>query len=1082
MLLHELNIIQINVNSIITNERRVTLLDCLNKHKPDVVLLSETKLNPRHKINFKNYNFVRRDRINSKQAGGTGILIRDDIKFKSVQLNCIKNSTCFESTVLEIKFQNNQKLYLIAAYATSSCKKEFMIELKALFEALELNKTNNYYLLAGDLNAKHHAWGNTMNNARGISLNKWFLENQITYKIKFYRTAVPSYPKSGAFIDLCLADNRIKFQNMDSNNLLRSFNYDSDHTASIITISIPSTNYFLFEETSPQIQYNFNKTDWFTFQEFLINNNNLTIPNNRNLKTNEIDTHIDTLNKNILQAIENTVPQIDRNSNSTDKYITDKIRMLRKQKSHIITQINRLTNIRNYTSANNLTIDTYRKALKATRYEIKKAFQESASNYWKRKVSNISIRKSRELFPTVNSIFRPKNSNEIDILKIPTTNKNILKKANLNPQNLTTESNKFLITETTHKLDVIGAHFETAHTQNTHMGKTQLSNIIHKKIIAFQQEIQLDKDNDVTVCTFTDSNTADCPDQNSIPPNFFTSSEKLEKTFKNLNNKKSASFDGIPNIVLKHLPRHYIYYYSILFNNCLNTAYFPEIWKTAKLITIKKKGKDGSDPNSYRPISLLPNISKVFETIVNDSIVGFCNSRSIIPEYQFGFRHKHSTVHAITKFTSDICWARNAGDCVGAVMIDLEKAFDTVWLDGLFYKLLKKEFPTYLVKILWNMLHEKKFYVAYGQHKSSKAFRIDNGLQQGTVNSPVLFNIFISDLLQLYGLNNDDCKKGIAFADDLLIYTRHNKVSKLKIQLQETFNKLQDYFHTWKLKVNINKCESILFRPYISTISDANNDVRTHASKFQIHDSINPDNKIPHKNVVSYLGLHLDFKLNYNEHILSQIEKAQKSFLTHKRLFYSKELDKCVKILCYKLLVRPILTYGCPIWFNISAGTMEKLRIFERKCLRACLGKYRSPESDYKKMISNQKIYEEAKITRIDLFILRLIRNHWFNIQNVTSNSLIYGSTYPNPLYFAKSMETGYTPPESFIYLDSEGYIQNRENIPIIYHVSRKTYEKKISYNRNIKSDDPNMRFNSKLSSIDLKDNHRKNTKKYWWL
>ncbi|CAL7937382.1 unnamed protein product [Xylocopa violacea] len=313
------------------------------------------------------------------------------------------------------------------------------------------------------------------------------------------------------------------------------------------------------------------------------------------------------------------------------------------------------------------------------------------------------------------------------------------------------------------------------------------------------------------------------------------------------------------------------------------------------------------------------------------------------------------------------------------------------------------------------MLHDKKFYVTNGQHTSSRAFGIENGLQQGTVNSPVLFNIFISDLLRLYGVNNGDNKMTIAFADDLLIYIRHNKVSKLQIQLQEIFNKLQDYFQTWKLKVNINKCETILFRPYISHISDANRDVRTHAAKFHIHDNSNANDKIPRKDIVRYLGLHLDFKLNYNDHILIQIAKAQKSFLSHKRLFYSKDLDKCVKILCYKLLVRPILTYGCPIWFNISAGTMEKLRIFERKCLRACLNKYRSPESNYKKMISNYKLYEEAKLIRIDLFVLKLIRNHWSNINNITSNSLIYSSTYPNRLYFAKTMETGYTPPESFL-------------------------------------------------------------------
>ncbi|CAK9813144.1 Nucleic-acid-binding protein from transposon X-element [Anthophora plagiata] len=685
-------------------------LDINCKHKPDVVLLSETKLNPRHKISFKNYNFVRRDRINSKQAGETGILIRNDIKFKNIQLNCIKRSTCFETTVLEIKFQNNQKLYLIAAYATSSCKKEFMLELKAVFDALELNKASNYYLLAGDLNAKHFAWGNTINNARGVSLNKWFLENQITFRIDLYRTAVSSYPKSGAFIDLCLIDNRIKLQNTIGPNLLRSFRYDSDHRASILTISIPSTDYFLFEETVTEIKFNFNRTDWTTFKEYLNNHNNPIIPNNRNLKTNEIDIHIDTLNKNILHAIENTVPRIDHNTNSTDKYITPRIKNLRKQKNYIITQMNRLTNLRNYTSAHDLTIDTYKKALKAIRYEIKKAFQESVSNYWKRKVSNISLHKPKELFPSVNGIFRPKNSSDIDILKIPTTNRNLLEKANLNPQSLLIESNKFLITDTVHKLDIIGAHFESVHTQNSHMGKPQLSNIILHKIETLQQEMQLDKDNDVTVY-----------------------------------------------------------------------------------------------------------------------------------------------------------------------------------------------------------------------------------------------------------------------------------------------------------------------------------------------------NKIPRKNVVRYLGLHLDFKLNYNEHILSQIDKAQKSFLSHKRLFYSKDLDKCVKILCYKLLIRPILTYGCPIWYNISAGTMEKLRIFERKCLRACLGKYRSPESNYKKMISNYKLYEEAKLIRIDLFILKLIRNHWscvnkliftfqFNSQNsnIENNINSHGVSSPNdvpPVKTETIVEN--VKAKDLIKIIKQKNILKEENAELLAHVTK---------------------------------------------
>ena len=92
----------------------------------------------------------------------------------------------------------------------------------------------------------------------------------------------------------------------------------------------------------------------------------------------------------------------------------------------------------------------------------------------------------------------------------------------------------------------------------------------------------------------------------------------------------------------------------------------------------------------------------------------------------------------------------------------------------------------------------------------------------------------------------------------------------------------------------------------------------------------NPTNEVPQKKVVHYLDVHLDFKLNYNEHVKLQIDQAQKVFIANKRIFYSKNLDKKVKLLllhvtCYKLLLRPILIYGCPIWFNISASTMEKI-------------------------------------------------------------------------------------------------------------------------------------------------------------
>lgn len=188
--------------------------------------------------------------------------------------------------------------------------------------------------------------------------------------------------------------------------------------------------------------------------------------------------------------------------------------------------------------------------------------------------------------------------------------------------------------------------------------------------------------------------------------------------------------DGIPIIVLKKLPTNMIREYVTIFNNALNNAYFLSKWKLARVKALKK----GENPvllNSYRPISLLPNIGKLFEKVINKSILKTCKEKDVLPNTQSGFRYKHSTIHAISKLTSDICWSLNRKKFVGTCQIDFKKAFDSVWLDGLFYKLLKKCFPPYLTKMFWNMLHKRKITVFNKNECSKLTFELLAGLQQG---------------------------------------------------------------------------------------------------------------------------------------------------------------------------------------------------------------------------------------------------------------------------------------------------------------------------------------------------------------
>ncbi|XP_076660043.1 uncharacterized protein LOC143363333 [Halictus rubicundus] len=418
-------------------------------------------------------------------------------------------------------------------YAPSSNKKEFTAELNAIFEQLELHKSNNYNVLAGDLNAKHTDWHNKTNNNRGRTLKKWLKDNEIQHRVTLINTLLPSYPTSGSFIDICLTDNRIKYHRLPAPGRLNSRDYDSDHRATEIIITLDSDDPLLIDEPTETSKYNFNKADWHDFQKDLLTRDNTQIPNTRNLTIVEIDNYIDTLNASINAAIDNTIPRISNDYNSTDRYITPTIKNLKKLKSILLIRLNRMTAVNNYTTAYDTQIELLKYTLKTVRIEIKKAFHRSVSD----------------------------------------SNTELLANANIDSKNTQKdEEDNLIISVTYDKLNILGAQFERAHTQNHSMGKPRLTDIITQKINTLKTEIVEDRRNNITVCTFSDTNKADNPNTDETPTDFFTS-----------------TFDNILNIILKHLPPRFIYNYAIIFNNCLNRAQFPAAWKTAKTICLKKK-------------------------------------------------------------------------------------------------------------------------------------------------------------------------------------------------------------------------------------------------------------------------------------------------------------------------------------------------------------------------------------------------------------------------------------------------------------------------------------------------------------
>lgn len=157
--------------------------------------------------------------------------------------------------------------------------------------------------------------------------------------------------------------------------------------------------------------------------------------------------------------------------------------------------------------------------------------------------------------------------------------------------------------------------------------------------------------------------------------------------------------------------------------------------------------------------------------------------------------------------------------------------------------------------------------------------------------------------------------KSIAFGDDQIVYIKGKYPNVIKRELESVVNKINILYITWKLN-------------------------------FQIHitNPISGDKvAIPHKDQVKYLGAHLDNLFRLQSHLKIQLNKANSAYHKNARIFHSKWISKKAKIVCYMLLIRPVLTYAAPIWFNINAANMDILRRFEKECYEIVYLKIGSP-------------------------------------------------------------------------------------------------------------------------------------------
>jgi hypothetical protein len=176
-----------------------------------------------------------------------------------------------------------------------------------------------------------------------------------------------------------------------------------------------------------------------------------------------------------------------------------------------------------------------------------------------------------------------------------------------------------------------------------------------------------------------------------------TNPVEVQKAIRGLKVSKAPDPNGIPNRDLKHLPQRAVSLLVLIFNVILFTHHLLTAWKHAPVISILKPGKDPALSSSYRPISLLDTTGKLFENILLARILHDINVRGLLRDEQFGFRPRHSTSLQLARLVGRI--TRNFGEkrLTSAVFLDVAIPFDTVWIDGLLYKVKRLNFPSYII-------------------------------------------------------------------------------------------------------------------------------------------------------------------------------------------------------------------------------------------------------------------------------------------------------------------------------------------------------------------------------------------------
>ena len=303
--------------------------------------------------------------------------------------------------------------------------------------------------------------------------------------------------------------------------------------------------------------------------------------------------------------------------------------------------------------------------------------------------------------------------------------------------------------------------------------------------------------------------------------------QEMQTQMKNLKTKKAIGIDEVANELIIHLPEEFQGSVLKVFNLSWSEGDDPLLWKIQEILPILKPNKDPSDVSSYRPISLISCLGKLMEKMVQARLSWWLETYSLLPDNQCGFRPGRSTIDILLQLEHGIFKGFRENKVTVVIFFDITKAFDKASHVAILFKLCIMGLRGKSLRWLNSFFDERYFQVIVGNERSHK-YKVKTGVPQGSVLSPLLFSVLLSDMPQFSDVGS------LIMADDVTFYATANTVEQAQLNLQKAVDVFLEWVNRWGLSINSSKSKVMCFtRKKISVIPEikVNNDNVTFVTK-----------------------------------------------------------------------------------------------------------------------------------------------------------------------------------------------------------------------------------------------------------